>query len=221
MRPASYIGIMNLLITGFEPFDGDTINPSAALAARLGAMRFVGATVTTLVLPCAFAPLARTLHDAMDAVRPDLVIGFGLATGRAEISIERVAINVIDARIPDNLGHAPIDEPVVADGPAAYFSTLPIKAALQALHEAGIPAAISQTAGTFVCNATFYLARHLAEATATRVGFVHVPCLPEMPAAQRGAPSLELGTMVTAGARIVEACLSRNTDRRIAGGAIA
>lgn len=215
--------VMNILITGFEPFDSDTINPSAELVERLAALRFDDAAITHRVLPCAFKPLERTLREAMTGTRAELVIGFGLATGRSAISLERVAINVIDARIPDNLGDAPIDEPVVFGGPAAYFTTLPIKNALQALHEAGIPAAVSQTAGTFVCNAAFYLARHLAGTLEPKplVGFVHVPCLPEMPAARNGAPALELDRMVQAGRLIVEACLTGNTDRRIAAGTIA
>lgn len=223
MRPLSYMKRMKILITGFEPFGGDAINPSIELVTRLGALRFAGAEIVHRALPCAFAPLERALGAAIKETGPDLVIGFGLATGRAGISIERVAINVIDARIPDNLGSAPIDEPVAQGGPAAYFSTLPIKAAAQAVHKAGIPAAISQTAGTFVCNATFYLARHLAESMAPppRIGFVHLPCLPEMPAARQGAPALDLDTMIAAGRLITEACLERNTDERITGGAIA
>lgn len=213
---------MKILITGFEPFGDDSINPSAQLVERLADQQFKGAEINHHVLPCAFSPLERTLHEVMTTHRPDLVIGFGLATGRAEISIERVAINVIDARIPDNLGDAPIDEPVGLGGPAAYFSTLPIKTTLHALREAGIPAAISQTAGTFVCNATFYLARHIAETMEAipQVGFVHVPCLPDMPAARNGAPALDLETMVAAGRLTIKACLAGNTDRRITGGAI-
>lgn len=213
---------MKFLVTGFEPFDGDIINPSAEVAARLAAQKFDKATVTHLVLPCAFKPLESTLRDAMVTETPDVVIGFGLATGRTEISIERVAINLVDARIPDNLGDAPIDEPVAFGGPAAYFSTLPVKSAMQAVRDEGAPVGVSQTAGTFVCNACFYLSRHLAETmdAVPRVGFVHVPCTPEMPAARNGAASITLDRMVAAGRRIIEACLESNTDRRIPGGAI-
>lgn len=217
------MAVMKILVTGFEAFDGDSVNPSAELVARLAEETFDGAAINHLILPCAFKPLERILREAIVAGQPDLVIGFGLATGRNEISIERVAINLVDARIPDNLGDAPIDEPVAFGGPAAYFSTLPIKNALHAVREAGLPAAISQTAGTFVCNATFYLARHIAETgkAMPRVGFVHVPCLPDMPAARGGAPALRLDDMVMAGRSVLEACLEGNTDRRITGGAVA
>lgn len=214
---------MRVLITGFEPFGGDAVNPSAMLVERLAAEAIPGIAVLHVILPCAFAPLEPALRAALAAHRPDVLVGFGLAAGRDGISLERVAINVIDARIPDNEGLAPIDEPVVPNGPAAYFSTLPIKTALVALREAGIPADVSQTAGTFACNAMFYLARHLASTmkNGPRAGFVHLPCLPEMPAALRGAPSLPLETQVTAGRLVLQACLSRNTAPRIAAGAIA
>lgn len=212
---------MRILVTGFEPFGGDAVNPSAILAETLAATPVSGAAIVYAILPCAFAPLGATLNAAIAAYRPDVVLGFGLASGRSGVSLERVAINVIDARIPDNLGAQPIDEPVIPGGPAAYFSTLPIKAACALLGEAGIPAAVSQTAGTFACNAAFYLARHRTEATAIRAGFVHVPCLPDMPDALGGAPSLDLPSLREAGILIVKACLECNTDRRIAGGSIA
>lgn len=214
---------MNILITGFEPFDGDPLNPSALLVEHLAATPIAGATIRHAILPCAFAPLEASLRAAIEATRPDLLIGFGLATGRTGISLERVAINVIDARIPDNLGAQPIDEPVAPTGPAAYFSTLPIKAALQSLLDDAISAAISQTAGTYVCNALFYHARHIAEsmAHAPRAGFIHVPCLPEMQAARDGAPSLDRATMHRAGMHIIETCLACNTDLRIAAGTVA
>lgn len=212
---------MKILVTGFEPFGGDSVNPSARLAEWLAAEPIERATIAGAILPCAFEPLGAAIEAAIAAHRPDIVLGFGLAAGRDGISLERVAINVIDARIADNLGAQPIDEPVVRGGPAAYFSTLPIKAARAMLGEAGIPAAISQTAGTFACNAAFYLARHMTEGAPIRAGFVHLPCLPDMPDALAGAPSLDPGRLREAGVLIVKACLECNTDRRIAGGAIA
>lgn len=214
---------MQVLVTGFEPFGGDTINPSALLATRLGGGRIAGAMVAHEILPCAFAPLQARLRDVIAAHRPDLVIAFGLATGRAAISLERVAINVIDARIPDNNGDAPVDRPVSAEGPAAYFTTLPIKAAMADLHDAGIPVEISQTAGTYVCNAAFYGVMHLAatEFPNLRAGFVHLPCLPDMPAAYAGQPALSASTMHRAARTIIKTCLACNTDRRIAAGAVA
>ncbi|HEX7388968.1 MAG TPA: pyroglutamyl-peptidase I [Acidiphilium sp.] len=212
---------MRILVTGFEPFGGDTVNPSAMLAEALATETIAGVEIGHAILPCSFAPLGAALDAAMAAFRPDVVLCFGLATGRTGITLERVAINVIDARIPDNLGAQPIDEPVVAGGPAAYFSTLPIKAACARTGEAGVPASISQTAGTFACNAVFYLARHRTEETDIRAGFVHLPCLPEMPEARNGVPSLDFQQMRAAGRAIIQACLECNTDRRIAGGAVA
>jgi pyroglutamyl-peptidase len=214
---------MQVLVTGFEPFGGDAINPSALLAAQLGGSAIAGAAVAHEILPCAFAPLQARLHHIIAAHRPDLVIAFGLATGRAGISLERVAINVIDARIPDNEGDSPIDQPVVTDGPAAYFTTLPIKAAMTELQASSLPTEISQTAGTYVCNATFYGLMHLAATSfpGLRAGFVHLPCLPDMPAARAGVPSLAMQDMHRAGRMIIEACLACNTDRRIAAGAVA
>jgi pyroglutamyl-peptidase len=219
----AYIEGMKILVTGFEPFGGDSVNPSALLVERLAAEPVAGTEIRRHVLPCAFTPLEGALREAMTDWAPDVVIGFGLATGRSGISIERVAINLVDARIPDNDGNAPIDEPVAFDGPAAYFSTLPVKGALQAVRAADIPVAVSHTAGTFVCNATFYLARHIAETMArpALVGFVHVPCLPDMPAAQDGAASLPLDRMIAAGRAVIKACLDGNTGPRISGGTIA
>lgn len=213
---------MHVLITGFEPFGDDEVNPSAILVQALAAIPITGADIRHVILPCAFAPLDAALRNAIDAHLPNLVIGFGLATGRAGISIERVAINVIDARIPDNLGAAPIDEPVVATAPAAYFSTLPIKAIRAGLLDAGIPAEISQTAGTYVCNAAFFLTRHIAATSYPdlRSGFVHIPCLPDMPATGRGAPSLDLETLKLAADSVIKTCLECHTDHRIAGGAV-
>lgn len=214
---------MRVLVTGFEPFGGDDVNPSAMLAEALAAARIEGATVAADIMPCAFAPLGAALERALARHDPDLVVAFGLATGRAAISLERVAINLIDARIPDTEGSQPIDLPVVPGGPDAYFTTLPIKAAFEALRAAGIPAEVSQTAGTYACNALFYRLRHAIEMQGLhcRAGFVHLPCLPEMPAARDGAPSMPWDTMRAAGGRILEACLSRHSDLRIGAGAIA
>jgi pyroglutamyl-peptidase len=212
---------MRILITGFEPFGGDTINPSAVLVDALAGTTIPGATIVPLILPCAFAPLHDALARALDTNRPDLMIGFGLAGGRSGISLERVGLNIIDARIPDNEGSAPIDQPVIPGAPAAYFSTLPIKAAMAALHAERIEAAISQTAGTYVCNALLFTALHLAAIghQAMRTGFIHIPYLPTMPAAEDGAPAFSLATLHQAARLIIKTCLECHTDHRITGGA--
>ena len=166
-----------------------------------------------------FGASARRLHALLAQHRPALAICLGLAASRAALSLERVALNIDDARIPDNAGAQPIDTLVVPGAPAAYFSTLPIKAMQAQLNWAGIPAEISQSAGTFVCNHVFYALMHrLATARGlrrTRGGFIHVPMLPE-----QGAPSLPLETMVQ-GLRIaIRTALTVPHDLRLPGGAV-
>src|ERR1700726_205404 len=138
---------MKALVAGFEPFAGDAVNPACEAVLRLPA-RLGELAIPTLVLPTVFGQAITALEDALVTVRPDIVLAVGLAGGRAELSLERVAINIDDARIPDNGGNQPIDRPVVAGAPAPYFATLPIKAAVAALREAGLPAAVSNSAGT-------------------------------------------------------------------------
>jgi len=151
-----------VLLTGFEPFDQDSVNPSWEAARRLDGFKIdEQVTIVARRLPCAFTTAGECLVKLIEELRPAMVIATGLATGRSEISIERVAININDARIPDNLGEQPVDTAVVAGGPAAYFSTLPIKAMVRAVREAGIAASVSQTAGTFVCNQVFYRLQHV------------------------------------------------------------
>lgn len=138
----------NVLLTGFEPFAGDTVNPSWGAVSPLHGRRIAGHRVVARRLPVVFGASLKTLRAAICETQPRVVLCVGQAGGRAAISIERIAINVDDARIPDNAGACPVDAAIVADGPAAYFSTLPIKSMLAALREADIPAEVSQTAGT-------------------------------------------------------------------------
>lgn len=214
--------IRTVLLTGFDPFGGDAVNPSWLAVERLRGEILAGHRIETAQLPTAFERAPRALRTAIRRHRPALVLCIGQAGGRSAISFERVAINVIDARIPDNDGAQPVDAPVAKGGPAAYFSTLPIKSLRAALLAAGIPAEISQTAGTFVCNQVFYaLMRSLARLPAPRPrgGFVHVPFLPEQVETRPGTPSMPLDTIV-AGLRIaIGTALRTRHDRRIAGGA--
>lgn len=210
----------DVLVTGFEPFGGETTNPSALAAMALDGRIVRGRRIVARVLPCVFGDAIRALEDAIETLDPELVIAVGQAGGREAIGVERVAINVDDARIPDNLGARPIDRPIVAGGPVAYWSTLPIKAIVHALTDAKIPAEVSQTAGTFVCNHVFYALMHALEGTPTRGGFVHVPYLPEqVQRVGRGAPSLPLSEVVRALELVVETALDVEADVRIAGGA--
>ncbi|SEO71002.1 pyroglutamyl-peptidase I [Pseudomonas sp. Snoq117.2] len=209
---------MTLLLTGFAPFGGEELNPSWEAVRRLDGERLGDLPVVAAQLPTAFGAALRVLDELLDRHRPTLVVAVGQAGGRAELSLERIAINVDDARIPDNVGRQPIDEPVVPGGPAAYFSTLPIKAMVHALRAAGFPAAVSQTAGTFVCNHVFYGLQHRLQGTGVRGGFIHIPYLPAQAANQPGAPSMALETLV-AGLRLALTCAATTqADLREGGG---
>jgi len=206
-----------VLVTGFEPFAGESVNPSGAIARALDRRLIAGRTVVGAVLPCSFRAAPRELRRLLAHHRPALVICTGLAGGRIGITPERVALNVVDARIPDNEGARPVDRAVVRGGPVAYWSQLPIKAIAAALRRQNIPAEVSQTAGTFVCNQVFYALMHrLRRAPQIRAGFIHVPHLPDQ--AESGAPSLPLATMVAGIALAVEVALTVRRDRREAGG---
>lgn len=184
---------MKALVTGFEPFDRDTINPSGA-AVQLLKKRYGPVQVHSAELPCSFSRSATALREAIEAVKPEIVLCTGLAGGRAELCLERVAINVQDARIRDNDGKQPIDKPVVKGGPAAHFATLPIKACVAEMRKAGLPSAVSNTAGTFVCNHIFYALMYIAAGHPfpIRGGFMHVPYAPEQVARLGAAPSMAI-----------------------------
>jgi pyroglutamyl-peptidase len=171
-----------VLLTGFDAFGGDTVNPSWLAAKALHGEVIAGHAVVAAQLPTEFATSRVRLGKLLRKHRPALVLCLGLAGGHSALSLERIAINVQDARIADNAGEQPVDIPVAPAGPAAYFSTLPIKAMLQALTSAGINAEVSQTAGTFVCNHVFYALMHALKnrraLSQTRGGFMHVPYLP-------------------------------------------
>ena len=180
---------MRILLTGFEPFGGQSLNPSWEVAHALQGLVLEGAQITSVQLPCVFAQALPALQQALAQHTPDIVLALGQAEGRADFSVERVAINVMDARIADNAGAQPIDVPVIAGGPAAYFSTLPIKSLVAGLKAAGFPASVSQTAGTFVCNQVFYGLQHALVGQGVHSGFMHLPLLSEQ-AAQWPGPSL-------------------------------
>ena len=216
MTPAAHVPAV--LVTGFEPFDGDPINPSWLVAQALQGRRLQGTRVHAVQLPCRFGEAITCLQAAMRLHQPMLVLALGQA-GREVISLERVAINVDDARIPDNNGAQPIDEPVRRGAPAAYFSSLPIKAMLAALQRAGIPAEVSQTAGTFVCNHVFYGLMHtLRRQPGVRGGFVHVPLLPEQAAARGGRGGMPLDEMQRGVTLALKTALTTRQDHRLGAG---
>lgn len=217
-----------ILLTGFEPFGGDALNPSWEVAQalhgqQLGAGRFAGAVVARQ-MPCVFGRqpggALHALRRALREVQPNLVLCLGLAAGRAALSLERVAINVDDARIADNARQQPVDRAIAARGPAAYFSTLPIKAMAQAVQAAGVPAEVSQTAGTFVCNHLFYGLMHaLAGQRRVRGGFMHLPATPAMGLA--GLPTLEVPAMAEGVRAALAEGLARRSDLALGAGAVA
>lgn len=208
-----------VLVTGFEPFGGEPVNPSALVAEALDGRTILGRRVTGTVLPCVFGASRAALANELARVQPELVICVGQAGGRPHVALERVAINVDDAPIPDNAGAAPIDRAIARRGPVAYWSTLPIKAIVRALVADGVDAEVSQTAGTFVCNHVFYGLMHgLRRRRSVRGGFVHVPYLPEQAARVPGAPSMELDRMTRALEIVIATSLSTRRDVRAAGG---
>lgn len=179
-------------MTAFEPFGGETVNPSQTAVAVLRGLALPGIELRTLSLPTCFGHSLALIERTLDEWPADVVLAVGLAGGRSGLSVERVAINLDDARIPDNAGQQPIDQPVVAGAPAAYFSALPVKAMVAAIRDAGIDAAVSHSAGTFVCNHVFFGLSHMAATRrpGLRCGFIHIPWAPEQ-AEHHGGPSLD------------------------------
>ena len=207
-----------VLLTGFEPFGGESVNPSGEIARLLHGSVIAGHAVVGALLPCVFGAANVELKKQLRAVKPALVICLGQAGGRTDITPERVAINVDDARIPDTAGRQPVDRPIVKNGSAAYWSTLPVKAIVAAQRAKGNPASVSQTAGTFVCNHVFYgLMHELRAQKKIRGGFIHVPFLPEQ--AKGGQAGLPLETMAAATVTAFETALKVRRDARAAGGA--
>lgn len=209
---------LSVLVTGFDPFGGSDVNPSWDAIHALDGRVIAGHRIVGGEIPTVFGTSLQRLEALMDQHQPRLVICTGQAGGRPAISLERVAINVNDARIPDNVGAKPIDVPIVPDGPAAYFTTLPIKAMLQALLEAGVRAEVSQTAGTFVCNQTFYGLMHLLARPrwqGVRGGLIHVPWLPE-----QGHPHMRLEEVVRGLELAITCALSTHHDIRKEAGAL-
>jgi pyroglutamyl-peptidase len=183
-----------VILTGFEPFGGNADNPSGAIVRELDGVIIAEHEVIGAVLPCVFGRATAELSQLIKLHAPSLVVCLGLAAGRTSITPERIAINLADAPIPDNDGRQPIDEPIVSDGPAAYWSTLPVKAIVTALLANGIQAEVSLSAGAFVCNHVFYgLMHRLAKAPYfIRGGFIHVPSLPMQPSEQPGMLLVEM-----------------------------
>lgn len=208
-----------ILVTGFEPFGGEASNPSWEICRKLPAT--IGRTrVETLQVPCAFRTSIEAVAQAIEKHRPALVVCLGQAGGRDRISIERIGINIDDARAPDNAGERPVDEAIAPNGPPAYFATLPIKAMAQAVRDAGVPAEVSNTAGTYVCNHLLYGVLHFIAASghATRAGFIHVPYADAQVLDKPGQPSMSVAAMTRGVEAALGAALATRTDTKISEG---
>ncbi|MGM0421400.1 MAG: pyroglutamyl-peptidase I [Bacillota bacterium] len=186
-----------VLLTGFDPFNEEKVNPAGEVIKRLAGREISGYELDTLEVPTVRQKSLRQIEAKIDEISPDMVISIGQAGGRAAISVERVAINIDDYRIEDNEANSPVDRPINPDGPAAYFATLPIKAMVKAVQDIGIPAEVSNTAGTFVCNHVMYgvldfIARKNLDILA---GFIHIPFLPAQVVDKPKKPSMPLTTL--------------------------
>lgn len=209
-----------VLVLGFEPFADEVINPSAEIARHLDGELIGALLVVSAILPVRFIEAPLRLAELLEWHRPELVIALGQAGGRGELSLERVAVNLIDARIADNAGLQPIDTEVLHAGPGAYFSTLPVKAIHEQLKSLNVPSALSLSAGTYVCNQVFYWLAHLlaTEHPQTRGGFIHVPWLPEQAKQHPGDPSMPLEVMLKGIRAVIECSVRTETDLRLSGG---
>lgn len=210
-----------VLVTGFDDYADEIENPSGVLARRLEQQFVDGVHLRGRVLPVARKRVGRALSDAIGETQPDVVIVTGVAPGRTAPALERVAVNVLDFPIPDVDCDAPVDEPIVRDGPAAYLSGLPVKAVMSRWQEEGIPGYVSNTAGTFVCNQTFYLARHLLRGTPVIAGLLHIPGTSRRAArTMPPPPSLPLDLLEQAlRVAAVVAATHRGPDLRVRAGA--
>lgn len=212
---------MKVLVTGFDPFGGESINPAWEAVKRIRS-EIAGAEIVTMQIPTVVGRSIERVHEKMKELQPDLVISVGQAGGRSGVTPERVAINVTDARIPDNEGNQPIDEPVFEDGDAAYFSNLPVKAMVQAIRDAGYPSALSNSAGTYICNHVMYGILYYIhkEFPKVRGGFIHVPYAPAQTVNKPNTPSMAIADITAALEAAIEAAVSSTHDIRAVGGEI-
>lgn len=181
-----------ILLTGFEPFHKSILNPSQEIIRRISHRSLVAKEV----LPVTFGEASLNLNSLIDQHKPTVVIALGQAEGRKEITLERIAINLDDARIPDNAGNSPKERAIVAGGPDAYFTTLPIKNLVEKLNENGIPTSMSLSAGTFVCNHIFYAMQHHCAGKAIKSGFIHLPLMNEQASEFPGLPTMQIEEMI-------------------------
>ena len=212
---------MKILVTGFDPFGGEKINPAIESVKRLPDT-IAGAEIVKLEIPTIIFKSLDKIDEAISKENPDVILSIGQAGGRSDITVERVGINCDDCRIADNGGNQPVDEKIFADGPDAYFSALPIKAMVENIKKAGIPASISDSAGTFVCNHVFYGVRHICETKypGKKSGFIHIPFMTEQCVGRRNTPCMSLDDIVRGLTAAIEAIVENPTDIKVTGGKI-
>jgi pyroglutamyl-peptidase len=210
-----------VLVTGFEAFGGESTNPAWEICTRLP-RAIAGLAVETCRVPCEFRHAIEVVAAAIERHKPALVVCLGQAGGRAHLSVERVAINVDDARIADNTGEKPVDEAIAVDGPPAYFATLPVKAMVAAMRAAGAPAEVSNSAGTYVCNHLMYGVLHFIAASGrdARAGFIHVPYAEHQVLDKPGVPALSIATMAQGVEAAIAAARRHARDIRVSEGTL-
>ena len=213
--------IRTVLVTGFTPFAGEDTNPSWEIVKELPDS-IAGYCIEKLKVPTEFGKAIDVAAKAIDKIQPKVVLCFGQAGGRSRMSVERVAINVDDARIADNAGKQLIDEPIRRNAPAAYFCTVPVKAMVANMVRAGVPTEVSNSAGTFVCNHLIYgVLHHIAsQGYAIRAGFVHVPCMEAQILERADTAAMSLATMIDGAKAAIIAAVRNKTDLKIVGGAL-
>jgi pyroglutamyl-peptidase len=219
-KPAPAAGSV-VLVTGFECFGGEKINPSWEICRQLP-REVAGARIETCLVPCEFRRAIEVAAEAIEKHQPSVVISIGQAGGRSRIGVERVAINVDDARIPDNAGAQPVDEAIAANGPPAYFATIPVKAMARAIRAAGVPAEVSNSAGTYVCNHVMYGVLHFLAASGrkARAGFIHVPFAEAQVLDKRDVAAMSVESMTRGIVAAIEAAVRTKSDIAAAEGAL-
>jgi pyroglutamyl-peptidase len=210
-----------VLVTGFDCFGGETMNPSWEICKRLP-REIAGMRVETCLVPCEFRRAIEVVAEAIERHRPSIVLSVGQAGGRSRIGVERVAINVDDARIPDNAGLQPMDEAIASNGPPAYFATVPVKAMARAIRAAGVPAEVSNSAGTYVCNHVMYGVLHFIAASVrnARAGFIHVPYDESQVLDKRDVPAMSIDSMTRGIVAAIEAAARTQVDIAAVEGAL-
>lgn len=212
---------MKILVTGFDPFGEDKINPAIESVKKIPD-EIKGVKIIKLEIPTVYMKSLEKIDEAIKEYNPDVILSIGQAGGRPDITVERVGINVDDYRIKDNEGNQPIDTKIYDDGENAYFSNLPIKAIVENIRKNNIPASISNTAGTFVCNHVLYGVQYLLDKKYSnkKSGFIHIPFLPEQVISRPNTPSMSISTIVKALTLALEAIIENDSDKKISGGTI-